>query len=270
MLHEVITSEKVPFTYRIAGPGSRMLAALADAGVILVLLLAGVLVGMVLDLARPGLGSGILFLWLFLLLFGYFLLFEWLWLGQTPGKRLLGIRVIQWQGTSVTFSQAAVRNFLRVVDLLPAAYGVGFVVMACNPQGRRLGDLAANTLVVHVEGRPTPFRALHGQLTDAEKAREALFRQSVERLDRRQQQTLLELCLRRDQLRVRTRSRLFTTLAAFFKERSGLTPAEYESDEKFVIHLATALKTGGGGGEALVAALRPRLPGRGQKVRDVQ
>jgi uncharacterized RDD family membrane protein YckC len=270
MLHEVITSEKVPFTYRVAGLGSRFLAALVDMALWLVLLLMGVLAAGVLEAGRAGLGMALLLLWLFTLLFGYFLLFEWLWLGQTPGKRLLGIRVIQWQGTSISFAQAALRNLVRLIDVLPAAYGVGFLVAACNREQRRLGDLAAGTLVVHQELAAGAVRVLYGHaLSGAEQAREALLRQRAEQLDRRQKQLLVEVCLRRDQLRIRSRSRLFSTLADYFRRQMGVAPAEYESDEKFILHLAAALGGGGKAGEAVVAALRPAAAaGAGPSLRN--
>ncbi|HZT81314.1 MAG TPA: RDD family protein, partial [Gemmataceae bacterium] len=147
MLHQVITTEKVAISYRVAGLGSRFLAWLADFGFIIVLSLMGALVGGVLNMARAGVGTAVTLVWIFVLEWGYFLLFEWLWAGQTPGKRLLGIRVIQEQGTGISFYQAAVRNVLRVADclplplLLPMTYGLGFAVAACNRQHRRLGDL---------------------------------------------------------------------------------------------------------------------------------
>jgi uncharacterized RDD family membrane protein YckC len=266
MLHQVITSEKVPFTYQVAGLGTRFLAALADLGCMFVLLTVGLMAAGVLDAARPGLGMGLAAFWVFGLIFGYFLLFEWLWLGQTPGKRLLNIRVLQWQGTRITFAQAAIRNLVRLIDVLPGGYGVGFLTAICNREQRRLGDLAAGTLVVQQERPSGAFRGLYQPLSRAEQARERLWRQRLGQLDRRQKQTLLSLCLRRDQLRIRTRSRLFAALAEYFRVRLGLDPAEQESDEKFILHLATLLG-GGGDGSALVAAFRPAAAGAGPSLR---
>src|SRR5438094_185839 len=100
MFHDVLTSEKVPFRYRVAGMGSRLLAYLIDVAFLFVLGLVGLMVANVLEVGRGGAGVALLALWYFLLMWGYFPLFEWLWQGQTPGKRLLGIRVILWQGTS--------------------------------------------------------------------------------------------------------------------------------------------------------------------------
>jgi uncharacterized RDD family membrane protein YckC len=259
MIHEVITSEKVPFTYRVAGLGSRFLAWLVDLGLILLLTLMGALVGSVLEAGRPGLGLGVIMLWTFALQWGYFLLFEWLWHGQTPGKRAVGIRVIQWRGTGLNFTQAAVRNVLRVADglpllvvnLVPLLYGVGFLVAACNREQRRLGDLAAGTLVVYVEHRPGPVGTLPGRATEAERVRATLVRQRLEQLNRGQKQTLLDLCLRREQLRVRERARLFGAAAAYFKSNLDLAPDEYESDEKFVLQLAAVLSSHGRVSEAV-------------------
>jgi hypothetical protein len=161
------------------------------------------------------------------------------------GKRALGIRVIQWKGTSLTFSHSAVRNIVRFVDALPGFYAVGFVTAACNRENRRLGDFAADTLVVHVEQRAKPIRALVGGRGDADRARLGLWRQRLASLEREQKQTLLDLCLRRDQLHVAERTRLFRSAARYFESRLELAPDEYESDEKFVLQLAAVLSEQG-------------------------
>ncbi len=239
--HEVVSTEKVPFRFRVAGLGSRFLAWLVDVAAIAALALAGVLVGSVLEMGREGLGQAVIAGWVFVLTWGYFLLFEWLWQGQTPGKRTLGIRVIEWGGTEINFYQAAVRNILRVADSLPFFYGLGFVVGACNRENRRLGDLAAGTLVVHVERGQKPIRALQEAGASADRARQALWRQRLAQLDREQKQTLLDLCLRRDQLRLGERARLFQAAASYLQGRLDLEPEAYESPEKFVLQLAAVL-----------------------------
>lgn len=261
ILHQVLTTEKVPFSYRVAGLGSRALAWLIDMPIILLLWAAGMLFFSVLDLGREGLGTALGFLWVFAIYWGYFLLFEWLWNGQTLGKRALGIRVVQWKGTAVTFYNAAVRNIVRFVDSLPGCYGLGFAVAACNRENRRLGDFAADTLVVHVEQRARPIRALVESRTEADRARLTLWRQRLASLEREQKQTLLNLCLRRDQLRVLERARLFRSAAQYFETRLELTPEEYESDEKFILQLAAVLSEQGppdDGPRGLGAKPRPK------------
>jgi uncharacterized RDD family membrane protein YckC len=241
LLYEVVTTEKVPFTYRVAGIGSRFLAWLVDGSLIVVLLLMGVMAGSVLESARQGLGIALVFIWAFVAQWGYFLFFEWLWDGQTPGKRLLGIRVIQWRGTGISFYQAAVRNIVRVVDALPFFYAVGCTVAACNRLQRRLGDLAAGTLVVHIERKAKPIQSLYAPAASAEFPQEGLVRQRLAQLNRLQKQTLLDLCLRKDQLRVQDRARLFGAVAEYFKDRLEIAPARFQSDEKFVLQLVEAL-----------------------------
>jgi uncharacterized RDD family membrane protein YckC len=252
--HQVLTTEKVPFSYRVAGLGSRFLAWLVDLFVIVGLDFMGLMVGSVLVIGRPGLGRALFIVWQFVVLWGYFLFFEWLWHGQTPGKAVLGIRVIQWRGTEINFFQAAVRNLLRFVDSLPVPLPlgpglIGFVVAACNREHRRLGDLAADTLVVHVERKAQPVLALADARGDADRQRLALLRQRLSQLDREQKQTLLDLCLRRDQLRVLERARLFQAAAQFFEQRLQLVPDEHESAEKFVLQMAAVLSERPGGRE---------------------
>jgi uncharacterized RDD family membrane protein YckC len=241
MLHQVVTAEKVVLTYRVAGMGSRFLAWLIDVGFMAVLLAMGAAAGSVLEAVRPGVGGAVILLWAFTLQWGYFLFFEWLWAGQTPGKRLMGLRVLQAQGTAISFLQAAVRNVLRAADSLPLFYAVGFVVAAGDRQQRRLGDLAAGTLVVHLRRRARAVRPLPDGPPMADAALAALLRQRLGQLDRRQRQALLDLCLRRDQLPLRERARLFQSTAEYFEKRLSLVRDEFQSDEKFVLQLAALL-----------------------------
>jgi uncharacterized RDD family membrane protein YckC len=249
MLYQVITSEKVPFTYRVAGLGGRFVAWLIDLGLILLLIFILLALGSVWEQLRSGVGLAVIMVGSFGVQWGYFLLFEWLGHGQTPGKQALGIRVIQTSGTALNFTQAAVRNVLRVVDglpllipdLMPVAYGVGFLVAACNRESRRFGDLAAGTLVVYAEASPGAVRLLAPPGGEAQREWTAAARQRLEQLERRQKQTVLDLCLRRDQLRVRERARMFRVVAEHLRGRLGVPPQQYESDEKFVLQMAALL-----------------------------
>jgi uncharacterized RDD family membrane protein YckC len=252
--HQVLTTEKVPFSYRVAGLGSRFLAWLIDLFVIIALDLIGAMIASVLIIGRPGLGMAVMIVWQFLLMWSYFLFFEWLWHGQTPGKALVGIRVIQWYGTAMNFYQSAIRNLLRIVDSLPVPLPLGpgllgFAIAACNREQRRLGDLAADTLAVHVERKAQPILTLTDAPSDADRQRLVLHRQRLSQLDREQKQTLLDLCLRRDQLRVLERVRLFQAAARFFEQRLKLAPEEHESAEKFVLQIAAVLGERPGGRE---------------------
>lgn len=85
----------------------------------------------------------------FLLHWGYFTLFEGLWHGQTPSKRVAKIRVIQQSGLAITLFESLSRNFVRAIDFLPSFYVVGSISIFTMARNQRLGDLVADTLVVH-------------------------------------------------------------------------------------------------------------------------
>lgn len=144
------TPEHVVLEYELAGLGSRGAAALVDQLAILLVLAALMLLnlfarrwGLPQEAAFP-----VLLLAGFSIWYGYYTFFEGLRSGQTPGKRLLGLRVVMETGHPVTLGAAAVRNLLRTADFLPPPYLLGAALIAIHPRNRRLGDLAAGTVVV--------------------------------------------------------------------------------------------------------------------------
>ena len=153
----VETPEHVVLDYEIAGLGSRSLAAIIDTA-ILAVWTAALFVGyLLLGLrASPWVGALVAFGY-FVSLWGYFTFFEGLRGGQTPGKRLVGIRVILETGHAVTFGAAAARNLLRVADFLPPPYLTGALFVALHPRARRLGDFVGGTVVVR--DRPMEIQA---------------------------------------------------------------------------------------------------------------
>jgi uncharacterized RDD family membrane protein YckC len=153
------TPENVTFGYAVAGIGSRFLAALVDTLIILLIQVAVQLSLIAVLNAATGLSldsdaatltwaAAIFGLVAFALLWGYYIFFELAWNGQSPGKRLAGLRVIRTDGTPITLSETLIRNLVRLIDFLPIAYGIGVVAMFIDSRSRRLGDLAAGTLVV--------------------------------------------------------------------------------------------------------------------------
>lgn len=148
---EIETPEHVRFRYHVAGPAKRALAYLIDALIRAMILLVISVLAAVGGFAGPGLGSGlsgISLVVLFLLEWGYYVFFETLWSGTTPGKRALSLRVVTEDGHPLRFGDSLLRNLLRAADFLPGAYAVGLVVMGRDPRFRRLGDLAAGTIVI--------------------------------------------------------------------------------------------------------------------------
>lgn len=155
------TPEQIALEFPLAGVGSRFLALAFDT---LVQILLGVIIfagwmgltWLLVPVARIqasvwALAAAVLLG--FLVMFGYFALFEILWQGQTPGKRLLKLRVISTSGRPITTYQALLRNLLRLADQLPALYAIGITSVLLTARSQRLGDLAASTVVVHE--RPT-------------------------------------------------------------------------------------------------------------------
>jgi uncharacterized RDD family membrane protein YckC len=151
------TPERVELSLDVAGLGTRALAYLADA---FVLFLFWVTILFIVSLLRaqgismddfyalPSLLQALLIFGVFAVQWGYWVFFETLWVGRTPGKRLVRVRVVKLDGAPVGFSDAALRNLGRVADFLPVLYAVGLTVMIAGPRSRRLGDLLAGTLVV--------------------------------------------------------------------------------------------------------------------------
>jgi uncharacterized RDD family membrane protein YckC len=158
---EIVTPENIAFRYQLAGPFRRMPAYLIDLvirGIVSVVALIVVLV--VFGVAGlPGLGFGLLLVFWFLLAWFYGGLFEAFWNGQTPGKRLMQIRVLSVDGQPINGLQAVLRNVLRSVDQQPVVLClVGLVTAALNDRFQRLGDLACGTMVVVEE--PHWFRGV--------------------------------------------------------------------------------------------------------------
>ncbi|MCP4391191.1 MAG: RDD family protein [Gammaproteobacteria bacterium] len=141
---------------QVVGPIPRFLAFAID------LAIRGVILFVLSIAALPfgafGLGGGFFLIFLFAIEWLYPVLFEVFWRGQTPGKKALGISVINDDLTPVTLGTSLVRNLLRTIDFLPLFYLAGLVTMLCNRRFQRLGDLAAGTLVISVResNRPVP------------------------------------------------------------------------------------------------------------------
>ena len=184
--HIIDTPEQARLEFAIAGIGSRFLALTLDlliqgvAGVLLVIFIivmgmTGLLRG--LPISRQWLAA-LLIAVTFLSHFGYFTFLEILWRGQTPGKRMVHIRVVKDSGRTLSASEVILRNLMRIADQLPAFYAVGILSALLTAQNQRLGDLVAGAIVVReaslAQMRPVwespvtavPLGASHAQLSD--------------------------------------------------------------------------------------------------------
>jgi len=152
---KVITPENVEIGYELAGIASRGLAVLIDLSLYLLGLVSIYLLIVFFILMAFGTLPAyttfwfvaFLFILAFLVHWGYFVFFETLYQGQTPGKKLMKIRVVQDGGYPLTFTSSVIRNLIRAVDAFPV-YGIGILFVLLNPHQKRLGDLAAGTIVV--------------------------------------------------------------------------------------------------------------------------
>jgi uncharacterized RDD family membrane protein YckC len=145
----VSTPERVSFDYQVAGLGTRAIAQLLDLLIVAAILVAVYFVAFAAVFADANTaGTLIAVIGSFVVIFGYFWVSESLWSGQTIGKKAFRLRAVGDRGEPLTFGQAGIRNVVRIIDFLPYAYGVGFIVLFVNGKGKRLGDLAAGTIVV--------------------------------------------------------------------------------------------------------------------------
>jgi uncharacterized RDD family membrane protein YckC len=145
----VATPEGIELTLHLAGPVPRAAAWAIDLALRIAIVIAISFVA--LQLGRAGWGI-VLLAWFFV----EWLLPAWLeatWRGQTPGKRAMGLMVLNDDGTPVRWPAALTRNLLRAADFLPVLYGLGLVAMLMNRDFKRLGDLAAGTVVVYQQER---------------------------------------------------------------------------------------------------------------------
>lgn len=169
------TPERVPLAFALASIGNRFLAAAIDHFIqyltIFIVAWAFLSLSGVGEAAREAGASAILeempkwtiaflIIALFLIFAGYFVFFEWLWNGQTPGKRLLKLRVIREDGRPITLWEALARNLLRIFDAVPGfvipIYSIGLITIFMSRRDQRVGDLFAGTVVVRERGAEAP------------------------------------------------------------------------------------------------------------------
>ena len=160
------TPERVPLHFALASIGNRFLACAIDHAIqslaLGLIILAGVMLSNVEALqamwaSAPKWVGAVMILLLFLTFSSYFAFFEWLWSGQTPGKRWMKLRVIREDGRPITFWEAAVRNLLRVLDMFPYPfYSIGLISVFSTSRDQRVGDMVAGSVVVREREAEAP------------------------------------------------------------------------------------------------------------------
>lgn len=212
------TPEGIVFSLLLAGPITRFLAWAVDLAVIsaaagiarAVLGLTGVIS---VDLSR-----GLAVLAYFLIAIGYGITAEWRWRGQTVGKRLLRLRVMDVRGLSLRFSQVVIRNILRFVDSLPLLYAAGGIACLVSRRAQRLGDLAADTIVIRIPRTADPDldQILAGKFNSL-RDYPHLCSRLRQRTTPREAEIALQAVLRREEFDPASRVALFSSIAAHFR-----------------------------------------------------
>lgn len=223
----VLSPEQVAIQLQPAGLGRRVAAALLDLGIVSAV--TSMLTMAVQALLPEAVGVLVRITGSFVLFWGYAVFYEQRHQGQTIGKRLLRLRVTDVRGLPVSLSQSLVRNVVRVLDLIPAG-GIGLLTALLHPHGRRLGDLAADTVVVEERQPPTPDLSLLTPLRVNSLDTPRLRRLVRHRLPLAERELLLALCLRAEVLAPAVRFALFEEAAARYRARFAIPDAHLSGE----------------------------------------
>jgi len=160
------TPERVPLHFALASIGNRFLACAIDHTIQWLAIIFIAVVSLILSnfetiqrvvSSAPKWLAALMLILLFLTFSSYFAFFEWLWSGQTPGKRWLKLRVIREDGRPITFWEATVRNLVRFLDMMPFPfYSIGLISVFYTTRDQRVGDMVAGTVVIREREEEAP------------------------------------------------------------------------------------------------------------------
>lgn len=235
----VETPERVPFRYRLAGPGRRAMAWAIDSvlrlGIVLFVAVFAALASVL--PTGEGIGMGLLLLTAFFLEWGYGVFFETLLHGRTPGKALLSLRVVRGDGSPARFGDFLLRNLLRAVDYMPGFFAIGVLTMAADRRLRRVGDVVGGTVVVSEDRGSVRDRVLiEPPVTEAE--RQAL--PAAVQLSRDELAAIEAFLRRRPRLSEERAEEIAWLLGPALSERTGVKAPTWSR----VLTLAYARATG--------------------------
>ena len=247
--YSVATPENISFSYDVAGIGSRFIAALIDfviyilAAIALAILRSGIQ-RYISDATLMATITAIYIAFSFLFYWGYYILFELIWAGQSPGKRIARIRVVRLDGTPASPGQIVIRNVGRLVDLFPGFYAVGVITMLLNDQARRLGDFAAGTLVVREATQVSLKQVVNetgvvpmlNERAQAEAEAEAATL-PVNRLSKEQRQIVREFLTRRAEMNESLRARLALQIGAAAARQMDFVVPVHPAQAEYLLEL---------------------------------
>jgi uncharacterized RDD family membrane protein YckC len=234
---QIQTPEGVVFNLTVAGLYTRFLAWAIDGAAIT---MVSSVIGMVtafLAVLSPDFAKGLFLISYFVISVGYGIFTEWHWRGQSWGKRLLRLRVIDASGLKLQLSQIIIRNLLRPVDLLPGLYFLGGLVSYLSMRGQRLGDLAANTVVIRIpESFTLNTQALKESKYNSFREYPHLEARLRQRVKPTEASLALDAILRRDEMTPEARVELFRRIADHFRSLVKFEEKMNEmiADEQFV------------------------------------
>jgi len=234
---QVQTPEGVVFNLTVAGLYTRFLAWAVDGAIITTVSSVIGIVTTFLAVLSPDFAKALFVVSYFVLSVGYGIFTEWHWRGQSWGKRLLRLRVIDASGLKLQFSQIIIRNLLRPVDLLPGFYFLGGIVSYLSMRGQRLGDLAANTVVIRIpESSALNTQALKESKYNSFREYPHLEARLRQRVKPTEASLALEAILRRDEMEPEARLELFRRIAGHFRSLVKFEEKVNEmiTDEQFV------------------------------------
>jgi len=237
------TPEQIPLEFPLAGIGSRSLALALDtifqglAGLILVSVAIALGIRLHKVPARGAWAFALVVILWFLVQFGYFAIFEAVWNGQTPGKRLTHLRVIEDTGRPITAYEAAARNFLRIIDSIPGLYGVAILSALFSAKSKRLGDYVAGTVVVHEKPAELATGVRWDTATFADSSR-----YDATRLTPEEFQLIEAFLFRRSQLAKDVRADTGKKIMARLSARLEFTPEDAQNPEALLESLAAAYR----------------------------
>lgn len=238
------TADYVSFSIPLAGPMVRFLAWIIDVGALIATMMFINPIIAMLGVISEDIAFGFYIAFNFAIVFLYGILLEWFWRGQTIGKRLMSLRVVDEQGLNLKLEQVIIRNLLRLVDRLPLMYMVGGVCMLLNGRNQRLGDIAAGTVVAYMPKIDIPNTI---EVTDH---KYNSFRKHPHLEARLRKNTppdvaalALDSIVRRDDFDDESRVVLFRELASYFRESVDFPDEDTLgiSDEQYVRNIIDSI-----------------------------
>jgi uncharacterized RDD family membrane protein YckC len=238
------TPEGVSFSFSLASPVTRLLAVFIDMAVTTAISIALSIVIRLLLIFSMDAGTAISVLSYFVVSIWYGIIMEYSWRGQTLGKRVLRLRVVDAGGLRLTLSQVVIRNLLRAVDMMPVGYLLGGMVSLISPRYQRLGDLAANTVVIRIPSYNEPdLSKIDLPKFNSLRSYPHLVARLRQRISPVEAGVLLDAVLRRDEFEPLARVRLFQELGEHCRN-AVLFPAEAVeaiTDEQYVRNVLDVL-----------------------------